>query len=140
LAARLINVRATTTKTEQPRTIGITERLAAELQRLWSLAPDDPEGLVFGIKSDFKKGLAAALREAGITGYRFHDSRHTSTTRLVQANQLSDPEIMKITGHTQTKTFLRYVNPHGVSAQRGAMALDDWLAEGEQEGSGEFIN
>jgi integrase len=140
LAGRLFNIRGTITKTEQSRTVGITERMAIELQRLWSMAPDDPEGLVFGIKSDFKKGLASAMREAGIQGYRFHDGRHTATTRLVQNSGLSASEVMKITGHTQTSTFLRYVNPHGETAQRAAMALDDWHSQEKEEVKIEFVN
>lgn len=128
LSSRLITVRASTTKTLRDRTIGITDRLAIELQRLDELAPDDPEGLVFGY-TDFKRSFEKACEVAGLTGFRFHDCRHAATTRMVQSG-MPPAEVMKITGHSQMATFLRYVNTDGQSAQRAAMALDDWHAEG----------
>jgi hypothetical protein len=39
----------------------------------------------------------------------FHDLRHTAITRMLEKG-ISPPLVMKISGHTQHKTFLRYVN------------------------------
>jgi integrase len=44
LTLGLIRLRATTTKTEEPRTVGLTQRLWDELNRLWAQSPRDPAG------------------------------------------------------------------------------------------------
>ncbi len=137
LSGRLIVVRAATTKTLRDRTVGITDRLAVELQRLSEVAPDDPECLVFGY-TDFKRSFEKACAEAGVEGFRFHDCRHAATTRMIQSG-MPPAEVVKITGHSQIATFLRYVNTDGQAAQRAAMALDDWHAEGG-EAEAAYIN
>jgi hypothetical protein len=38
-------------------------------------------------------------------------------------------QVMKITGHTQIKTFLRYLNIDRETAQSCASKLDDYLQE-----------
>jgi integrase len=123
----LIRLRATTTKTEQPRTVGMTARLRTELEQLWEKSPGKADMLVFGIKADFKRAFAGACEDAEITDLRFHDLRHVATTRLVGTKALHTQEAMKITGHTQPTTFARYINPEDETARRGAEALDLWL-------------
>jgi integrase len=127
LTVGVIRLRATTTKTEKKRTVGVTQRLLAELQRLWEVSPRDPDGSVFGIQSDIKRSFAAACKDADISDLRFHDLRHVATTRLVETKALHETEAMKITGHSQQATFARYVNPADETARRGAEALDEWL-------------
>ena len=63
----------------------MTARLQEELRRLREVAPPDPDGLVIGIKSEFKRSFGTACREAGIRELRFHDLRHCATTRLIQS-------------------------------------------------------
>ncbi len=127
LDSGVIRLRATTTKTEQSRTVGVTRRLQAELQRLWGISPRNPDGSVFGIACDVKRAFAAACKDAGLSDLRFHDLRHAATTRLVETGALHTAEAMKITGHRQQTTFERYVNPQDETARRGAEALDEWL-------------
>lgn len=125
LGGEMIRVRATTTKTMTARTIGLTARLKAEMERLFELSPPDEDGLVFGIKSNVKRSFAAACKDAGIEGFRFHDARHTAITRMIQSG-LPPMVVMRISGHTQYQTFARYVNVNEESARRAASALDDW--------------
>jgi integrase len=139
LANGLIRLRATTTKTEQPRTVGITTRLREELEKLWDNSPKKADLLVFGIKSDIKRAFAAACEDAEIGDLRFHDLRHVATTRLVETKALHTQEAMKITGHTQQTTFARYINPADETARRAAEALDEWL-DRETENRSELIN
>jgi integrase len=123
LIAGIINIRATTTKTLQARSVGMTPRVMSELGRLCVLAPTDSnEMLVFGITNTIKTSFMAALREAGIEGLRFHDFRHTAITRMIEAG-MPPAAVMKISGHTQMTTFARYVNPNADSARRGADML-----------------
>ena len=43
---------------------------------------------------------------AGVRDFPFHNCRHTATTRMIAAGS-PHTEVMKITGHSQLKTFLR---------------------------------
>lgn len=102
---RLIVVRATTTKTLSERLAPITPRVECALRGIRPAAckPDD---LVFGLKK-FQTGFEAACRAAGIKGLRFHDLRATAITRMLQAG-VSAQLVMRVSGHTQPTTFLRY--------------------------------
>ena len=126
-AERTINILAMNTKTATARTVGMTERVYAELTRLWEQSPKDLAELVFGIKDTIKRSFASACRDAGIEGFRFHDCRHTAITRMIQAG-LSPMEVMKISGHTQMNTFARYVNPNTQAVQRIADVLSAYNA------------
>jgi integrase len=123
LENRLIQVRATTTKTLRPRTVGITERLATELTSLYESSTKTPEGLVFGITDTVKKAFASVCQDAGVEGFRFHDARHTAITRMIQSGMPAHL-IMKVSGHTQPVTFARYVNVDGQTARQAAVALE----------------
>ena len=138
LTAGLIQVRATTTKTLTARVIGMTQRVRAELQRLWEATPD-ADGLVFGIENNFKRSFASVCRLAGVEGFRFHDCRHTAATRLIQGG-LAPMEAMKITGHTQVQTFARYINANEQAAQRAAAVLDQWRVDADQQTVSEYLN
>jgi integrase len=117
-----IYIRATNTRSPHPRTVGITPRLLAELRKLSELSPKDQDGLVFGIQDTVKKSFASACRAAGIKGFRFHDCRHTAITRMLQSG-VNAATVMKISGHTQWKTFLRYVNPDELAVKAYADQL-----------------
>jgi len=139
LENRSIRITALNSKTARPRTVAMTPRLYAELERLRAQAPDDPDGLVFGVKDTVKKSFAAACKAARIEGFRFHDCRHTAITRMVQAG-ITPMEIMKISGHTQHITFARYVNPDAGAVQRAADALAAFNAAGGAQNMSESVN
>jgi len=124
--SNLIRVRATNTKTEQARTVGMTRRVHEVLLGLRKAAPPDDSVSVFGIKNTVKNGFAAALREAKIENFTFHDCRHTATTRLTTSGMPAS-EAMKMTGHTQMIMFQRYVNITEEAARNGAERLDAFL-------------
>ena len=115
-------------KTEDSRTVGITPRLRDELERLWEDCPKDENLLVFGITNTIKTAFKSACKEADIKDFRFHDCRHTATTRMI-ASGSPHTEVMKITGHTQLKTFLRYLNITLETASNVASRLNSYLAE-----------
>ncbi|MBS1806824.1 MAG: tyrosine-type recombinase/integrase [Acidobacteria bacterium] len=126
---KLIRIRATTTKTETSRVVGLTPRVERELRALHTSASKSDD-LVFGLSDNFKNSFSAACREAGIEGFRFHDTRHTATTRMVQSG-MPGHLIMKITGHTQTSTFMRYVNVNEQTARQAAETLAQFHAASE---------
>jgi len=110
---RIITLRAYNSKTSRARVIPIFERLARELQielgspaRRGRLAPED---LLFQTGKP-RQAFARACELAGIEGLRWHDLRHTAITRMLHTYGLQSAEVMKISGHTNLKTFLRYVN------------------------------
>ena len=115
-------------KPEDARTVGITPRLQDELAKLWEVSPKDPNLLVFGITYTIKTAFSAACKEAEISDFRFHDCRHTATTRMI-ASGSPHTEVMKITGHTQLKTFLRYLNITSETASKVATRLNTYLSE-----------
>jgi integrase len=125
--SNLIRVRATNTKTEQARTVGMTKRVRSELRVLRSQAPPDGSVSVFGITNTVKTGFASILKDAKIENFTFHDCRHTATTRLTHSGMPAS-EAMKITGHTQMITFQRYVNITDDAAREGAERLDQFLS------------
>lgn len=121
----------TNTKTEDARTVGITPRLKSELEKLYQTSPKESELLVFGITNTVKTAFKSACREADINDFRFHDCRHTATTRMI-ASGSPHTEVMKITGHTQLKTFLRYLNITPETARTVAARLSNYVAGREQ--------
>jgi integrase len=50
---------------------------------------------------------------AGCGDFKFHDLRHEATSRLYEKTSLSDIQIAKITGHSDTKVLMRYSNLRG---------------------------
>jgi len=104
-----ITIPQTNTKTEETRIVGMTSRLRTELEILWGRSPRKRDFLVFGVTSTIKTAFRSACNDANIQGFRFHDCRHTATTRMVSSGS-PHTEVMKITGHSQMTTFLRYLN------------------------------
>jgi integrase len=125
-----IYIRATNTRSPHPRTVGITPRLMIELQNIYNKAPKDPNRLVFGIQDTIKRSFTSACKAAGINGFRFHDCRHTAITRMLRSG-LDAAEVMKISGHTQWKTFLRYVNPDEIAVKEYADRLAEYNSQAE---------
>lgn len=121
----VITVQSRNTKTQRMRKIGMTPRVRAEIERLRSA------GSVFGIKSA-RKAFATACRKAGIKDLHFHDLRHTGTTRMVRAG-IPHTEVMKITGHSQIRTFLRYLNLGDTTVQSVAERLGRYLDDSTPE-------
>lgn len=128
LAANLIHVRATNTKTETERTVGITDRLRAELERIYAEHPENYPGPIFGVLDNVKTAFTGLREDAKLKDFRFHDLRHTAITRMIQCG-LPAAEVMKISGHTQYSTFSRYVNVNQEAARRGAELLTAYLAQ-----------
>jgi len=119
-----ITVTASKSKTERPRLIGMTPRLRQTLLSIRERSNPAPDDRVFGYKSSPKTAFLAACREARVFDYRWHDSRHTATTRMMEATQ--NPELVKkITGHTQSTTFARYYNPDIPTITSIAAALEE---------------
>lgn len=121
LTGRVIRIEATNTKTLKPRLVPISARLRETLAQLRQNRLR-PNSLVFGT-ADFRKSFNTAVRDAKIGDVHFHDLRHTAITRMLEKG-ISPPLVMKISGHTQQKTFMRYVNQTEQSVYEIALRLD----------------
>lgn len=105
---RLITLLAFNTKTQTARQVPISRRLLAELQPL--IYDRDLDELVFGISNHVKRSFGGACKDAGITGLRFHDLRHTAATRWIEAG-VPVTTVSRLLGHSSVVTSYRYVNP-----------------------------
>ncbi|MDQ1610296.1 MAG: hypothetical protein QOG00_227 [Pyrinomonadaceae bacterium] len=129
LDRRVISVPAFNTKTMRPRTVPVTARLrdaisewrAARKAAGWDVGARET---VFGVRSTIQNAFAAARLAAKVGDLHFHDLRHTAITWMLEAG-MSPAKVMKISGHTQWSTFLRYVNVSVETAQSAADALDE---------------
>ena len=137
-ARREITLLVSNTKTEQERKVPITSRLLIELQRLRKQTGGNPDQRVFPF-SDIKRSFAGACAEAGVTGFRLHDCRHTTVSRLV-AQGVALGEVMRVSGHTTMEAFNRYLNLLSDATKRSAAALDNWHEQNSIQPVNEKLN
>jgi integrase len=119
---RFLRVESLNSKTMRSRLVPLSDRSIRVLEGLWRNSARSERAQVFG-SSDFKKAFAGACAEAGLEDIHFHDLRHTAITRMLEAG-ISPPLVMKIAGHSQMKTFMRYVNQTETSIFEIAHKLD----------------
>jgi integrase len=111
------------------RLVDLEPLTLAELRRLKERrgleGKDRRDDSVFGLKSNFTKSLRSAMREAQIEGARFHDLRATAiTTWLLRGMPV--PFAMLRSGHTNPKTFQRYVRMSEDVRQKQRERLGEW--------------
>lgn len=107
------------TKNGSSRTVPMIEDVCRAFRALKELALERkdraidqpntaPEDVVFGI-GDNKKWWEAALKEARIKNFRWHDLRHTFCSRLAQAG-VSLKVIQEAAGHKTIAMSARYAH------------------------------
>lgn len=129
--SNLIFIRATNTKTQTARVVGISERLYSHLIELWNQSEKLFDKSVFGLDSEhsnINKAWKTACREAKIDDLHYHDLRHTFATRITEAGTPMGLA-MKLTGHSQTSTFQRYNNTTDDAARSVAKLLDNFNSQ-----------
>lgn len=102
------HVKLLTTKSGKPREVPLSPvgRRLVERMRGWD------ETLVFGIKAQTLDALFRKYRDrAGLTGFTFHDARHTAATRLARSRRVDVLELCKILGWRDPKQAMTYFNP-----------------------------
>jgi site-specific recombinase XerD len=119
------------TKNGKPRNAFIIEDVKKALLRLKELdvhrrvGKDKGDDLVFS-KSENKKWWAAALADAGIESYRWHDNRHTFCSRLVQAG-VHLKIVQEAAGHASIASTMRYAH-FAPSQVVDAMEVLNWAS------------
>lgn len=112
----IITLEHTNTKSKKTRRIFINSVLRKLLleQKLKSGSSDyvflSLDGIPYKREDSLKQAFNGALRRAGIKGLRFHDLRHTTATRMIEAGA-SIIAVSKILGHADLKTTMRYAHP-----------------------------
>ncbi len=121
----LMRITAENAKTNKARTIDLEPITVAEIRKLRELSGGDPDERVFGIKKTFRRAWESAMREAEIENARFHDLRATAiTTWLLRGMQTEFA--MRRSGHTEPKTFQRYVRMCDEIRQKQREQLREW--------------
>lgn len=95
------------TKTDVPRTIPLSSGAIKTLKKIPK--PGDG-GRVFSCWNridSFENIFRRAVKNAGLEDFRFHDLRHTATSRLAQRIP-NVVELSRITGHSDLKMLSRY--------------------------------
>ncbi|MGE0128062.1 MAG: tyrosine-type recombinase/integrase [Blastocatellales bacterium] len=137
LEKMLITAKASTTKTNRRRYVPISERLAAELRPLIEAAADGEP--IFGDFKSNKRAWKSICEEAGVTDLQLRDFRHWGATQIASALAAAGlpwQHGMATTGHTQVKTYLRYLNKDEITAKQTGDALR--LHRESQSGADEF--
>jgi len=62
------------------------------------------------ITSRLSRQYSTIFTAAGCSDFRFHDLRHEATSRFFERTEMSDIEIAKITGHSDSRILARYAN------------------------------
>jgi integrase len=137
-AKREIKLLVSNTKTEQERLVPITSRLLVELERLQDKSGNDPNARVFPY-GDIKHAFASVCKEAGVNGFRLHDCRHTTVSRLV-AQGVALGEVMRISGHSTMEAFNRYLNLLSDATKRSADALNAYHEQNAVQPASGLVN
>jgi len=82
-----------------------------------SLARPDPSRPV----GHWRRAWKAIMQEAGVSGARFYDSRHTAVTDLLESPDVSEEVAKAIVGHVSRKMLERYSHQR-IEAKRKAVA------------------
>jgi integrase len=118
LENNLITVRAEISKSKKSRRIPIFTTLRSLLleQKMKTLKSGvvfvTHEGIPYSPKnhSALKRTFTTARKNARIENFTFHDTRHTSATRMAE-NGASIIAVKEILGHADIKTTMKYFHP-----------------------------
>jgi integrase len=122
LNKRIVKVESRNSKTLKSRLVPLSAKAVEVLGTQWQNSRRRNSELVFG-GSDFKRAFLGACADSGLNDLHFHDLRHTAITRWLEKG-ISPALAMKASGHSQMKTFLRYVNQSEDSVYEFALRLD----------------
>lgn len=101
------------TKNGTSRDVPLSSSAVAVLESL----PRNIAGLVFSTsETAITEGFQRAAKRAEIADFRFHDLRHEATSRLAEKLQIH--ELMRVTGHKDTRMLARYYHPRAEDLAR----------------------
>jgi integrase len=84
--------------------------VSKKLRRLFELARDKHPTLVLGIGTrTLSSSFSEARKKAGLSGFTFHDARHTAATRM--ASKVDVLTLCKVFGWKNPAQAMVYYNP-----------------------------
>ena len=97
-------------KTSTFRTVPLSKKSLAILEKMETLKVKGEERVfhMWANSATVSKGFRRLTVRAGIDDFRFHDLRHEGVSRLFETTDLTDSEIMSITGHTSSEMLKAY--------------------------------
>ena len=126
-----ITLRGQDTKTKKSRQVPMTPDVRMALQRLAKVRSLSTRH-VFMFKGKplqrISRSFRTALKDAGITDFRFHDLRHCASTNLRRAG-VDTATAMKIVGHQSEKTWKRYNAIEERDLLQAALKVQKYLQE-----------
>ncbi|MBI3813359.1 MAG: site-specific integrase [Nitrospinae bacterium] len=118
------------TKNKEIRTVPMSDTLYELLKNRSKVVA--MSGYVFAtsmgtriLASNLQREFYNAMEKAGITGFRFHDLRHTAATWMVQSG-VDLYTVSKILGHKDIRTTQRYAHHCPESLRKGVIAIDNF--------------
>ncbi|MGA2363847.1 MAG: site-specific integrase [Candidatus Aminicenantales bacterium] len=117
----------TMSKSGKPRKVPMSGAVAAALGAVprrgeFIFLNGDPGQTVTGISEAFRAACAAAK----ITGFRFHDCRHTFASRALEAGA-DLVSVSKILGHSSIAMTAKYLHASGEGQRRAAELMGEFL-------------
>lgn len=99
------NVKTSTFRTVplSKKSLGILEKMAT-----FKVKGEDRVFHMWLNSATVSKGFRRLTVRAGVEDFRFHDLRHEGVSRLFETTDLTDSEIMSITGHTSSEMLKAY--------------------------------
>jgi integrase len=121
---RSITVQACYSKTNDTRTVPMTDEVFVAFQQLFKDRDQTPDDLVFVNRygkpwKSWRTAFQNAVKNAGLKDFRFHDLRHTFASWLAM-NNTHPKAMMELLGHSDMKMTDRYTHLD-VSYQRAAV-------------------
>ena len=113
LVNRMITIDADIAKNAKERMIPINNSLTALLKKIKDITVREGEYVFTGTKplKEIRTGWSKAKRLAGLhPKLRFHDLRHTVTSKLVTENHVDLVTVAEILGHSSLKMLERYAH------------------------------
>ena len=97
-------------KTSTFRTVPLSKKSLAILEKMatFKVKGEDRVFHMWLNSATVSKGFRRLTVRAGIDDFRFHDLRHEGVSRLFETTDLTDSEIMSITGHTSSEMLKAY--------------------------------
>lgn len=109
---RAWNIPPENVKTSTYRQVPLSKKALEVLEKMKKFNKDGEEKIFWMWKdsSTLSKSFRRLCHRASIDNFRFHDLRHEATSRIFETTNLSDAEIMSITGHTNIQTLIGYAH------------------------------
>jgi integrase len=117
-------IRVQESKSNKPRMVPMNETVRTLISGLAKTAPYVfPSPKTGGRLNNIKRSFCKAVNDAGIENFRFHDLRHTFSSRAAD-NGADAFTLMKILGHSDIRMTARYTHATDAAIRRAVDGLD----------------